>query len=373
MLLRWLLTFLAAAHIATIAAIAAPPPFNKTSLNAAAKSAIKSLTSMPNWSTGWDWDQGVGLYGIWKHYEATADNSSFAAVQDWFTTRLPRGQRKHVNSMSVFATLVNLYNVTRDTKWVPYMEEWGSWAMYNLTRTEEGGMQHVTSGSQNTQQLWIDTLMMAAVPLAKIGFLLDKPEYVAEAKKQFDIHIKYLHDEKTGLFFHGWTFVDRDNFAAAHWARGNAWAVITLTEMLELLGSDGEKQNPTLRGTLDAVQAMLPAFQDEVNGGLWRTVLDYPVAEGSYIETSASAGFLFSYVKARRKGWITSDKYAATVEMGVKGVLKSIALSGEVRNVSAGTGVGETIQHYFNIPKVQTMWGQGMAVMALMETWRTLG
>jgi unsaturated rhamnogalacturonyl hydrolase len=368
MLLKRLLPFLATTHVAAAA-------FTKAPLNAAAKSAIQRLTAMADWNTGWDWDQGVGLYGIWKHYEATGDKASFAAVQDWFTTRLPRGQRKHVNSMSVFTTLADLYKVTRDPQWVPYLEEWGSWAMYNLTRTQEGGMQHVTSGSQNTQQLWIDTLMMAALPLAKIGVLLDRPEYVAEARKQFGIHIKYLHDKETGMFFHAWTFVERDNFAAAHWARGNAWAVITLTELLELLGADGggEKQDPTLRGTLDAVLAALPRLQeDERNGGLWRTVLDRPITEGSYIETSASAGFLFSYAKAQRKGWLAGDKYASTVGIGMEGVLNSIAPSGEVRNVSAGTGVGETLQHYYDIPKVQTMWGQGMAVMALMEMWQAL-
>jgi len=365
MLLSRLLAFVPA----TAAAMAAAPPYNRTALDAASKSAIKSLVSMSSWSTGWDWDQGVGLYGIWKHYEATGDNSSFTAVQNWFTTRLPGGQRKHVNSMSVFATLVDLYKVTGDAKWLPYMEEWGYWAMYNLTRTEEGGMQHVTSDAQHPQQLWVDTLMMAAIPLAKIGLLLKKPEYVAEAKKQFYVHIKYLHDTKTGLFFHGWTFIDRDNFAGAHWARGNAWAMITLTEMLELLGAEGDA---TIQSALSAQQKALPALQDHANGELWRTVLDHSVAEGSYVETSASAGFLFSYAKAARKGWIKSDTYAATVEKGVKGVLASIAPNGEVKNVSAGTGVGDTIEHYYGISKVKTMWGQGMAVMALMETWRTL-
>ncbi|PVI04210.1 glycoside hydrolase family 105 protein, partial [Periconia macrospinosa] len=325
---------------------------------------------MSNWETGWDWDQGVGLYGIWKHYEATGDNSSFAAVHDWFTTRLPKGQVKHVNSMSVFATLVDLYKVTRNEQWIPYIEEWGYWAMYNLTRTEEGGMQHVTSGDasgQHPQQLWIDTLMMAALPLAKIGLLFNKTEYVVEAKKQFDIHIKYLYDDKNQLFFHGWTFIDKNNFAAAHWARGNAWAIITLTEMLELLGTEDDQ---LLLPTLKEVLRKLPPLQDLDNGGLWRTILDHPIKEGSYVETSASSGFLFAYMKAARKGWIAKTEYADLVKAGTKGVLANVASSGEVKNVSAGTGVGEDFEHYYGIRKIQTMWGQGMAVMVLMESWR---
>lgn len=60
------------------------------------------------------------------------------------------------------------------------------------------------------------------LPLAKIGKVLNRPHYVEEAKRQFLIHIKYLFDTKTGLFFHGWTFEDGGhNFAKALWGRGN--------------------------------------------------------------------------------------------------------------------------------------------------------
>lgn len=77
----------------------------------------------------------------------------------------------------------------------------------------------------NTQQLWDDTLMMTVLPLAKIGKVLNRPHYIEEAKRQFLIHIKYLFDTKTGLFFHGWTFEDGGhNFAKALWGRGNRFA-----------------------------------------------------------------------------------------------------------------------------------------------------
>ncbi len=63
--------------------------------------------------------------------------------------------------------------------------------------------------------------------LAKIGKVLGKESYVEEAKYQFLLHIKYLYDAKTGLWFHGWTFEEgRHNFADAHWARGNCWITL---------------------------------------------------------------------------------------------------------------------------------------------------
>lgn len=68
--------------------------------------------------------------------------------------------------------------------------------------------------------------MMTVLPLAKIGKVLNRPHYIEEAKRQFLIHIKYLFDTKTGLFFHGWTFEDGGhNFAKALWGRGNRYLV----------------------------------------------------------------------------------------------------------------------------------------------------
>ena len=42
------------------------------------------------------------------------------------------------------------------------------------------------------------------------------------------LHIKYLSDRKTGLWFHGWTFAGRYHFAGALWARGNSWVTIAI-------------------------------------------------------------------------------------------------------------------------------------------------
>ena len=63
-------------------------------------------------------------------------------------------------------------------------------------RTNEGGLQHATYGPENKNQLWDDTLMMTVLPLAKIGKLLNRLDYLEEAKHQFLIHIKYLQDKK---------------------------------------------------------------------------------------------------------------------------------------------------------------------------------
>lgn len=66
-----------------------------------------------------------------------------------------------------------------------------------------------------TQQMWDDTLMMTVLPLAKIGKLLNCPEYIEEATYQFLLHVQNLMDKETGLWFHGWSYEGQHNFANA--------------------------------------------------------------------------------------------------------------------------------------------------------------
>jgi unsaturated rhamnogalacturonyl hydrolase len=87
-----------------------------------------------------------------------------------------------------------------------YLDAWAEWVMYTMPRTEEGGLQHMTYVDDHFGQLWDDTLMMSVMPLAKIGLVLGRPEYVEEAKRQFMVHTKYLADRETGLWFHGKSF-----------------------------------------------------------------------------------------------------------------------------------------------------------------------
>ena len=104
--------------------------------------------------------------------------------------------------MSPFLTAAYLHE-RKAADYFAYLDTWAEWVMYDMPRTEEGGLQHCTYLTDNYQQLWDDTLMMSVLPLAKIGLVLNRPHYVEEAKRQFMLHIKYLADIKTGLWFHG--------------------------------------------------------------------------------------------------------------------------------------------------------------------------
>lgn len=182
---------------------------------------------------GWEWTHGTGLYGIYQYYQQTGDDQMPAIIDDWFETRLVEGTpTKNVNTVCPFLTLAYPYEETRDARWMPYLNRWAEWVMYDMPRTQKNGLQHIVYNSENTYQLWDDTLMMSVLPLAKIGKLLNRPEFIEEATYQFLLHVQYLMDRRSGLWFQGWTFDGKHNFAEARWARGNNWLMVAIPEFI---------------------------------------------------------------------------------------------------------------------------------------------
>jgi unsaturated rhamnogalacturonyl hydrolase len=276
--------------------------------------------------------------------------------------------------MAVFLTLAYLYEKTGEQTYLPWLDSWAEWAMYGLPRTPFDGMQHMTYLTDNHNELWDDTLMMTVLPLAKIGKLLNRPHYIEEAKRQFLVHIKYLFDAKTGLFFHGWKFDESapggfgHNFADARWARGNSWLTIVIPDFIELLDLP---PNDALRiHLIDTLEAQCQALQRlQGKDGMWNTLLDMPESEGSYPEASATAGFAYGMLKAIRKRYI-SKEYESVALKAVNAVTERISADGELRDVSFGTGMGHDLQHYKDIKLTSMPYGQSMAIMMLGELLR---
>jgi unsaturated rhamnogalacturonyl hydrolase len=315
----------------------------------------------------WEWTHGIGLYGIWKYYEQTRDARCRQIMLDWFRERLAAGPpTKNINTVAPFLTLAYLYEQTPNADWLTHLDEWAEWLMDGLPRTEENGFQHIVFNSENPQQLWDDTLMMSVLPLAKIGRLLRRPQYVEEARRQFMLHVKYLADRKTGLWFHGWTFAGRHHFANALWARGNCWVTIAVPEFIELLDLPaGDALRDFLLETLLQQVRALVKHQDA--SGLWHTLIDDP---DSYLEASATAGFAYGILKSVRKGYIGAEYFEAGVR-AVKAVLANIDANGELKNVSFGTPVFDDLDGYRKVKLTSMPYGQAMAILALGEFKRT--
>ncbi|NDL62018.1 beta-galactosidase BglB [Acerihabitans arboris] len=315
------------------------------------------------WSGGWEWTHGIGLYGIYQYYQQTGDQQMRGIIDDWFSARLAEGTpTKNVNTVCPLLTLAYRYEETRNPAWRPYLERWAEWVMYGMPRTDKGALQHIVIHKENHQQLWDDTIMMTVLPLAKIGKLLNRPEFVEEAKYQFLVHIQYLMDRETGLWFHGWTFEGHHNFSQARWGRGNSWLTVAIPDFLELL--DLPEQDATRRYLLQVLTSQVRALAElQHDSGLWHTLLD---DRGSYLESSATAGFAYGILKAVRKRYI-DPSYASVAQKAVRGVVDHIGDDGELKQVSFGTEMGKDLDYYRQIPLTPMPYGQAMAILCLAE------
>ncbi|WP_413738328.1 glycoside hydrolase family 105 protein [Sodalis sp. RH21] len=315
------------------------------------------------WAAGWEWTHGIGLYGIYQYYRQTGDKAMRAILDQWFANSLAKGTpTKNVNTVCPFLTLAYMYEETPHPQWRPYLERWAEWVMYDMPRTEKQGLQHIVYNNENHQQMWDDTLMMSVLPLVKIGKLLNRPEFVEEATYQFLLHTQYLMDRETGLWFHGWNFEGKHNFAHARWARGNSWLTVAIPEFIELL--DLPERNATRRFLLQILTSQIDALaacQDE--SGLWHTLLDDP---DSYLEASATAGFAYGILKAVRKRYI-DGAYLPMAEKAIAGVIANVNAQGELTRVSFGTAMGSDLDYYRQIPLTSMPYGQAMAILCLSE------
>lgn len=312
--------------------------------------------------SNWEWPQGVGMYGLYKIYRTCGEKKYLDYLIDWYDNHIEKGiPERNVNTTAPMLTLTYIYDDTKREDYIELIADWADWVYTDMPRTPEGGIQHTVSGEENKNQLWIDTLFMTVLFLARAGVLLGKEEYKEEAKKQFLIHIKYLYDRKSGFWHHGWCFDGRHNFAQAYWARGNCWYTACACEILEILNIKNGVFYDYVIDTLISQLEALKAVQD-TNGG-WHTLLD---DESSYIEISATAGFGYGILKAVREGYI-SEKYKTMGEKALVCVVKNIGEDGTVENVSYGTGMGRNLEHYRNIPLCPMTYGQALAILIIME------
>ncbi len=311
----------------------------------------------------WEWPTGVALYGIYKTYQQSGDKAILDYLTGWFDDMLSREEKPHrnVNTVAPVLTLTCLYAETKNPDYLPVIESWAKWVLEEMPRTEYGGLQHCTVWNKHYQQLWCDTLFMVCLFLAKAGVVLNKPEWIDEAEYQFLLHARYLQDKVTGLFYHGWTFDRRHNYANAKWARGNAWFTAAAIELKDITGRNNAAMRMILSAWEDQVLAL---WKYQRVNGLFTTLID---VEETYCETSATAAIAYGVMKGVRMGILTDEKYIEMGKLAAKAVLEQIDETGAVQGVSGGTGMGYTLQHYKDIIVTPTAYGQGLTFLMITE------
>ena len=310
----------------------------------------------------WEWTQGVGLFGFWKLYKNTNKEKYLSILTNYYDRQLKTGlPAKNVNTTAPLLALSFLAEHLENHSYRKVCEEWAEWIYREFPRTREGGFQHITSDTLNDQELWDDTLFMTVLFLANMGKILHAECYVEEAKYQFLLHIKYLTDKVTGLWYHGWTFQGNHNFANAFWGRGNCWVTASIPELLDIISCEESVSRFLTEAWKKQIDTLISLQEED---GMWHTLID---DKTSYVEASATCGFSYGILKGINLG-LLNKSYLKYALKALPTILSHIDREGILHQVSYGTPMGrEDKQFYKDIVLKPMPYGQALAMLYFQE------
>jgi rhamnogalacturonyl hydrolase YesR len=194
------------------------------------------------------------------------------------------------------------------------------------------------------ETLWLDDMYMSIPALAQMGKLTGERRYFDDAARQVLQFSARMFNRQKGVYMHGWTSNTPDH-PEFHWARANGWAVMAMAELLDVLPED----HPQRGAVLELLRAHLHGLAACQSGaGLWHQLLD---REDSYLETSASAMYVFAMARAINRGWVSPVAYGPAAQLGWNAVATKVNAQGQVEDTCVGTGMAFDPAYYYFRPK----------------------
>jgi len=212
----------------------------------------------------------------------------------------------------------------------PWIDNYLSWIRSGQYRLADGT--HARNRPM-PDALWLDDLYMSVPALAQMGALTGDTACFDDAVKQILQFSARMFVPEHGLYRHGW-IAGMDPHPAFHWGRANGWAVVAMAELLEVL-PENHPGRPAVLAQYRAHVAGLAAVQDPT--GLWHQLLDRP---DTYLETSASAMFVYAIARGINRGWLDAKAYGPMVSIAWNAVAAKVNATGQVEGTCVGTGMG---------------------------------
>lgn len=209
--------------------------------------------------------------------------------------------------------------------------------------------------------LWLDDLFMSVPALAQMGKLTGDQAYYDEAVKQVVQFSKRMFNQQKGLYMHGWV-EGMSVHPEFHWARANGWGIMTAVELLDVL----PENHPGRAAVLELLRAHARGLAACQSGsGFWHQLLD---RSDSYLETSATAIYVYSIARAINRGWLDPLAYAPMALLGWNAVSTKVTSSGQVDGTCVGTGMGFDPAFYYHRPiNLYAAHGYGPVLLAGAE------
>jgi unsaturated rhamnogalacturonyl hydrolase len=251
-------------------------------------------------------------------------------------------------------------------------------------------------------QMWLDGLFMAAPFYLEYSLVHGDGEGIRDVRRQFGLAEGGCLDEATGLLRHAWNETRSEPWADPgtgrspnSWGRAMGWYCMALVDCIALIdrragagapGTAGSAANAAaaaeardaMRDTLKRTCASVLRFADP-GTGLWWQVLDSGGREGNYLETSASAMFVYAFARGVSSGCLDAAVFAeaarkAWASMVSRNVSRAADGLFSLAGICSVAGLGGkpyrdgTYQYYLSEPVVSDDYtGVGPFILAALE------
>lgn len=328
--------------------------------------------------TSYEW--GVTYSGMLEVASVTGDNKYYSYVYDRikFLADVEPHFKKLLNDYGVIepqmkqllmphalddsgamcATMIKLQQKNPDINLRGIIDNYMNYIMYREYRLSDGTFAR-NRPQRNT--LWLDDLYMSVPAIVQMGKLTKETKYYNEATKQIKQFAERMFVPEKGLFMHGWV-ESMTQHPAFFWGRANGWALMAMTEVLDIL----PENHPDRQRILELYRAHVKGLASLQSGeGFWHQLLD---RNDSYLETSATAIYVYCIAKGINKGWIDPLAYSPVAQLGWNAISTKINSQGQVEGTCVGTGMAfDPAFYYYRPVNVYAAHGYGPVLLAGAE------
>ena len=338
-------------------------------------------------STKWTYEQGLMLQALIQMWRFSNDQKYFDFVQHNLeqyidstgTIRTYRYSDFNLDNLACGRPVLTLYNMTSDQRYKKAADTLRA-QLKNQPRTKSGGFWHKKI---YPYQMWLDGLYMAEPFYTMYAATFNTPDDYDDIAEQFLLIARNTHDEKTGLYYHGWDESKNEKWAnpqtgcsPSFWSRSIGWYAMALVDVLDYFPNEHPKRQQLISILKDLAETLLQ-YRDQKTC-LWYQVIDQGARTGNYFEASGTCMFMYAFAKGANEGYL-DKKFLIEARRTFKGVidhLVTIDSTGSVNlhSICKGAGLGGTpyrdgsYQYYISeTQRTNDMKGIGPFLLAAIE------
>ena len=190
------------------------------------------------------------------------------------------------------------------------------------------------------QQIWLDGIYMAFPFYAEYEVKYNNCRNTDDIISQFTTVENIMRDENTGLYYHGYDesmsmdWADKKTgLSSCFWLRAMGWFMSALTDTYEKLDRVSEKADTVLKRIMNNLTENIVKYSHK--NGMFSQIVDMPLENGNYCETSGTLLVAYAIFKAVRLGMI-DEKYIVNAEKAFNGVIENCIEKGDDGSITLG-------------------------------------